>query len=279
MDTREVKVKRILNPTSIDLGEYVINPFRGCEYACLYCYVRCNKVTERDKRQWGEYVDVRLNAPELLEKELSVRKPKRVLLGSTTECFQPSEANYRITYKILEILNSHKVRYNILTRSPLILDYISLLKNGLCESIYFTVNSYNNDLKNLLEPKSASFDARANTVVKLIEEKVPVIPYVSPLLPHITELEHIFAVFHKAEKIEFEGLNFNLGNIEAVLEAVGAAYPALGDIYRKMAVDVTYYDRAWESIKKDIMKYAIKSKKSTNAYIHKLYAYFNNKYR
>ncbi|MFA5362711.1 MAG: hypothetical protein WC335_05630 [Candidatus Omnitrophota bacterium] len=69
------------------------------------------KAAQKDPRQWGEYVDVRVNAPELLEKELSRKFPKRVLLGSTTECFQPAEREYRLTYKILEILNRNRVCY------------------------------------------------------------------------------------------------------------------------------------------------------------------------
>ena len=157
MEIQEVKTRKILNPTSIDLGEYVINPFKGCENRCLYCYVRFNKVTAREKRNWGEYLDVRINAPELLEAELSLRRPERVLLGSTTECFQTAESRYKVTKKIIEILNRHGVYFTILTRSPLILDYIGLLKEGYCEAIYFTVNNFDSGLKKILEPKSASF--------------------------------------------------------------------------------------------------------------------------
>ena len=127
---KEVKIKRILNPTSIDLGEYVINPFMGCEFACLYCYVRSNRVVSRKGKAWGEFVDVRVNAPDLLEKELIVRKPKVVLLGSTTECFQPIERRYAVTSKVLGILNKYKVYYIILTRSPDIINYMPLLKAG-----------------------------------------------------------------------------------------------------------------------------------------------------
>ncbi len=74
VEYNRVKINRILNPTSIDLGEYVINPFMGCAHACLYCYVRSNRVISRKKKPWGEYVDIRINAPELLEKELKIKK-------------------------------------------------------------------------------------------------------------------------------------------------------------------------------------------------------------
>ncbi|MBU1062350.1 MAG: hypothetical protein KJ952_06515, partial [Candidatus Omnitrophica bacterium] len=124
---KTVKISRILNPTSIDLGEYVINPYMGCEFACLYCYVRFNKVISRKKDPWGTYVDIRVNAPKLLEKELLLKKPSSVLLGSTTECFQDIEKKYKITKQILEILNRYKVYFTILTRSTYLREYIGLL--------------------------------------------------------------------------------------------------------------------------------------------------------
>ena len=199
-----VKIKRILNPTSINLGEYVINPFLGCAHACLYCYVRSNRVISRKNKPWGEYVDIRINAPELLEKELQVKKPKTVLLGSTTECFQPIESEYALIGKILGILNRHKVYYVILTRSPLIIDHIALLKEGFCKKIYFTINNMRPEFKYALEPKSPLFALRDEAVNKLLDEEIPVVPYFSPVFPWISEPGEVFAKFSKAGQIEFE---------------------------------------------------------------------------
>ncbi|MBI5416817.1 radical SAM protein [Candidatus Poribacteria bacterium] len=174
--TNEVNIKQILNPTSIDLGEYVINPFMGCEFACLYCYVRSNRVTSKRNKPWGEYVDIRINAPEQLEKELQLKKPHTVLLGSTTECFQPVEAKYEITKKILEILNDNKIFYVILTRSPYILNYLDLLKKGFCKKIYFTINNFSQEYKSKLEPKSPQFELRVTAINTLLDAGIPVIP-------------------------------------------------------------------------------------------------------
>lgn len=160
IEINEVSVNRVLNLTAIDLGDYVINPYRGCEFACLYCYVRSNKVVSKRKKPWGTYVDIRKNAPDLLEKEIREKKPKTVLLGSTTECFQPVEKKFRLTKRILEILNNHEVPYIILTRSPYIVEYIPLLNQGFCKRIYFTVNNYSDTFKQAIEPKSPSFVSR-----------------------------------------------------------------------------------------------------------------------
>lgn len=278
MELNEVKISRILNPTSIDLGEYVINPFMGCEFSCLYCYVRSNSVISKRNQTWGEFLDARVNAPELLEKEILIKKPKVVLLGSTTECFQPAEKKYGVTKRILEILNQHKVYYVILSRSPLILDYLDLLKQGFCRQIYFTVNSFEDELKQQLEPKSPGFCLRDEAVNKLLENNLPVIPYFSPVLPWVSDIRGIFLKFERAEAVEFECLNFRLGNIKDIIQEIVKVSPALEINYDKMLSDEKFYLEVWEDIKKDIEIQAKSAKKRYNVYAHDFGEYFKNKY-
>lgn len=279
MEIREVKIQRILNPTSINLGECVINPYKGCMYGCLYCYVRFNKVVMNEKRNWGEYVDVRINAPDQLKKEIQKNKPKDVLLGSTTECFQPIEKQYKITQSILEILNDNKIYYSILTRSPLCADYAQILSKGYCQNIYFTVNDYSPKLKELLEPCSPEFESRFCAIDKLLDSGINVMPSLSPLLPHVSSIENIFNRFARAKMIIFEGLNFNLGNIDRVIDSISLAYPDLADKYILMRNDARVYNEVWSDIKNRIIINAIKHKKNHNIHIHGYRGYFENNYR
>ncbi len=278
VEFNEVKISRILNPTAIDLGEYVINPFMGCEFSCLYCYVRSNRVVSRKNKPWGEYVDIRINAPQLLDKELLSRKPKQVLLGSTTECFQPTERKYRLTQRILEILNQHKVYYVILSRSPYILDYIPLLKQGFCKKIYFSINNYNQDFKLVLEPKSPAFSLRDEAVMVLLKEGIPVVPYFSPILPWISDISEVFNKFPLAEGIEFECLNFRLINIREIIANIAGQDSSLKEKYEKMLKDKIFYARVWQDIEKDIQVLAKKAKKSYNICVHSFGDYFKNTY-
>jgi DNA repair photolyase len=278
LEFREVKISRILNPTSIDLGEYVINPFMGCEYSCLYCYVRSNKVISRRQGEWGAYVDIRINAPELLEKEIISKKPKCVLLGSTTDCFQPIEKKYGITKKILEILNKHGIYYHILTRSPAIAEYADLLKQGFCKKIYFTINNTPLEIKNKLEPKSPGYELRFKAINKMLDEGVGVVPYFSPILPWLSDFRDIFAMFPKSNSVEFEGLNMSLVNINDIMSEIASLRPDLKDKYEKLLKDRSFYDSFWQAVKKDIIREAIKAKKNYNIYIHRFGGYFSNKY-
>lgn len=274
-----IEINRILNPTGIDLGEFVVNPYRGCAYGCLYCYVRHNKNTLKDKRPWGDYVDVRINALELLEKEIGIKKPGTILLGSTTECFQPVEANYQITGKILDILNSNQIYYNILTRSPLILEYIQALKLGYCKNVYFTVNNYDDDFKSLLEPFSPDFNERILAVSELLAEGIDVIPYFSPILPDISVLEGVFEKFPLAKRIDFECLNFNLGNIAAIIEAIASLSADRGSFYSEIAASKIKHDEVWRDIKSKILRMSVSAGKQHHVHIHEFNGYFENKYQ
>ncbi len=250
----------------------------GCEYSCLYCYVRSNKVISKRLGEWGNYVDIRINAPELLEKEIVSKKPKCVLLGSTTDCFQPIEKKYMITKSILDILNKHKVYYHILTRSHNIVEYLDLLKQGFCKKIYFTINNITPELKNRLEPKSPGFKLRVNAINKLLDENINVVPYFSPILPWISDFKDIFKAFPKSDLVEFEGLNINLININDIISKITSLYPDLKLKYEKLLQDRTFYNSFWSSAKKDVIREAISAKKNYNIYIHNFGAYFNNKY-
>jgi len=278
LEFNEVKIARILNPTSIDLGEYVINPFMGCEYSCLYCYVRSNRVISRKTKPWGEYVDIRVNAPHLLEKEIALRKPKRVLLGSTTECFQPVEMKYGLTRKLLEILNYHKVYYSILTRSPYITEYAGILKAGYCERIYFTINNMRAEHKLIFEPKSPGFVLREEALNILLDEGLPVVPYFSPILPWISDTTGVFLKFKKAKSIEFECLNFRLKNIGDIIDCAGKISPALRADYETMLKSKEHYSRVGSKIEDDIRKMAREANKNYDIYIHNFGSYFENRY-
>jgi DNA repair photolyase len=278
IEINQVRITRILNPTAIDLGEYVINPFMGCEYNCVYCYVRTNRVVSKRNKPWGSFVDIRINAPALLEKELAKKKPKTVLLGSTTECFQPSEKKFGITRRILEILNQHGVYYVILTRSPFITEYLALLRAGYCKRIYFTVNEYGQDYKHRLEPKSPAFSLRDQAVNLLLSSGLAVVPYFSPVLPWISKVDDVFKKYPLATGLEFECLNFALGHREAIINALSEGDQILHQKYTRMSQDKKYYYRVWEELNKKISRLARVAKKDFKIYIHDFADYFKNRY-
>ncbi len=127
----EVEVKSVLNKHKRDawfLDDYTINPYQGCSVNCLYCYIRGSKYGEN----MAERLSAKVNAPEILEKQLRLRTKKNeygfIVLASATNPYMPIEEKYRLTEKLLHVILKYKFPVHIITKSPLILRDIELLK-------------------------------------------------------------------------------------------------------------------------------------------------------
>ncbi|MBF0101841.1 MAG: hypothetical protein HQK77_13130 [Desulfobacterales bacterium] len=276
MQIQETTVNRILNPTSINLGDYVINPYKGCVFACAYCYARQTKSAQKDPRKWGDYVDVRINAISLLQKELRIKRPKRVLLGSITECFQPIEQKYHLTSEILHVLNTYEIPYAILTRSPMITDAIPLLRQGFCHAIYFTINHYPEPFELQVEPRGPKITDRVQAILSLFKAQIPVIPYCCPILPEITTLEPIFSTLSTIPYIEFEAVNFSSSN--HILEKIAQLYPNLVETYTQIMYCEHTFTHTWQVIANKIQHLTQLHKKKYELHLHPYQAFFNNRY-
>lgn len=219
MKTQFIKTQRILSPTQITLADYVINPYRGCEFGCLYCYSQDNKNIKRDG--FENTLSIKTNAAEILAKELRFIKPKRVLLGSTTECFQYSEKCYHISEAILTILNQQKIAYTILTKSHLIADYLPLIKQNPNNKIYFTINFASDFLIKLFEKKSPLLTQRLETIKKIIDEGVALRIHIGPYMPYLSDYKTIITLLPDGiNEIDVELYHQKQGNFQNIIQVV-----------------------------------------------------------
>ena len=104
---------------------YTVNLYKGCTHGCVYCYAPS---LTHDERRWGSYVDVKVNAPSVLERELRGLEKEEVFLSSASDPYQPVEAKYCVTRRCLQVLQRHRFPVSILTRSPLVLRDLDLLE-------------------------------------------------------------------------------------------------------------------------------------------------------
>jgi len=173
---------------------WAINPYRGCEFACKYCYARYTHefMELRDGLDFERRIFVKQHTGWLLRQELKKVKPgQSIAIGSATDPYQPAERRFEVTRAILEELARHQgLEIGLITKSNLIVRDIPLLKavalrNQL--SIYVTVTTMRADLARLLEPRAPRPDLRLLAVRKLAEAGIRTGVNLSPVLPGITD--------------------------------------------------------------------------------------------
>jgi DNA repair photolyase len=160
--------------------EFTINVYKGCTHNCSYCYAPS---LIRDERKWGSYVDVKINAPIVLEREMREMRDKKVILvSSASDPYQAIESRYKVTRHCLEVLRRHQFPVIILTRSPLVLRDLDILKKFEWVRVGMSISSLSGDF---FEPGVPKLKARLKTLEKLGEESIKTWVSLAPIAPQI----------------------------------------------------------------------------------------------
>lgn len=173
---------------------WTINPYRGCEFACKYCYARYTHefMELRDGTEFEQKIYVKQHTAELLRHDLRrVKAGESIALGTATDPYQPAERHYEVTRGILQEFARHRgFELGIVTKSNLITRDLELLRevaknNAL--SIHITVTTLNAELARILEPRAPRPDLRMDAVRQISEAGINVGLSCSPVLPGITD--------------------------------------------------------------------------------------------
>ena len=236
MNIKEINCKTALTSSKLPEADYCINPYIGCLHKCVYCYACFMKRFTNHPEVWGEFLDVKVSAADILNREL-VKKSKRkgsILLGSVTDVYQPAEKKFQITRKILEVLAKHNFPVSILTKSELVIRDIDLLKKIFDCEVGLTLTSLDDRISKIFEPGASVPAKRLDALTILKNSGLKTYAFVGPILPGLTDLKLIIpALQGKIDFIMFESLNygkFNSGNISQAYTEAGANIPAFRDI-------------------------------------------------
>jgi DNA repair photolyase len=173
---------------------WTINPYRGCEFACKYCYARYTHefLEMRDSLDFERKIYVKQQTAWLLRQELKRVQPgEQIAIGTATDPYQPAEKRFEITRAILEEMAQHRgLELGIVTKSDLVVRDIELLQevarhNSL--SVSLTVTTVNTRLARILEPRAPRPDLRLQAVTRLAQSGLNVGVICSPVLPGITD--------------------------------------------------------------------------------------------
>jgi len=192
------KAKSIITRNdSPDIGfEQSINPYRGCEHGCIYCYARPSHayMNLSSGLDFESKIFYKLNAAELLEKELNnpryVCKP--IILGANTDPYQPAESKFKITRQILEVLNRYHHPAIIITKNTLIrrdLDILTDMASRKLIKVAISITTLSMELKQKLEPRTSSPEARLRLIHTLSDRGIPVRVMVAPMIPMVNDME------------------------------------------------------------------------------------------
>jgi DNA repair photolyase len=205
---QKVKVKSVLNKLKVQdnwfLVDYTINPFMGCAFNCIYCYIHGSKYGGEDTTKFR----VKTNAPEVLHRQLKNRARKRqygfIGLGSSTEPYPLIEDELSITRELLKIIYRFKFPVSISTKSARVLEDIDLLrkidqkailptnlKNKLDHGVMlsFSFSTVDHSLASIFEPGASTVEERLQTMQKLKEEGFVVGANLMPVLPFLSDSE------------------------------------------------------------------------------------------
>jgi len=237
---KEVLCKSVLSRCGIPSIDYAVNPYRGCFHKCLYCYARFIKRFTGHKEDWGDFVDVKINAPHVLARELS-RAPKGLVSMSTvTDPYQPLEKKYEITRKCLEKLLSHRFPLDILTKSSLVLRDLDLLARFSKLEVGFTITTVDDEVRRKYEPRSSPVEERLAALEELRSQGISTYAFSGPMLPYITDVnEKLRNLIHslaevKVNRVMVDRLNLRWGVWSSIMRFLKQHYPDLIPEYRRI---------------------------------------------
>jgi DNA repair photolyase len=197
---------------SPDVGfELSINPYRGCEHGCIYCYARPTHcyLGHSAGLDFETKLYAKVNAAELLERELANPRyqPKFIALGAVTDPYQPIEREHRITRAVLEVLDRASHPVGIVTKSALVVRDVDILarmaQRGLAK-VAMSVTTLDRTTARKMEPRAATPPKRIEAIRALAQAGVPVAVMVAPIIPALndSEIERILETAHEAGATE-----------------------------------------------------------------------------
>src|SRR2546427_7179918 len=186
----EIQVKSVLNRVQGMPFKWSINPYRGCSHGCKFCYARLTHwyLDQDGVNDWGSRIFVKINAPEVLRRELAHRSWTReeVHLGTATDPYQPAEGSYKISRQILEVLLAAQTPVNIVTRSTMVVrdvDLLTRLAGGPGAMVCFSIATMDAAVAREIDPDVPPPLRRVGAPPSLAEAGVPGAAPLGPVPP------------------------------------------------------------------------------------------------
>ena len=245
MKIRQVTCKTALSPSSLPGLDYSLNPYKGCQHNCAYCYVP--NVLKIGRGEWGSFVDVKTNIPSILSKELRKKKPGVVGISTVTDPYQPVEKKYRLTRYCLKQLLIHDFPICIQTKSSLVVRDVDLISKFSDVEVMMSIATLDDTKRKLLEPNSSSIRERLDVLQDYANAGVKTSVFFGPIYPTIKkeELPFIIDTFIKCgvSEIMIDGLHLKPGVWKSIESALYQNPETLETFSKNLFNNEDYYTR------------------------------------
>ncbi len=234
----ELRVKSALTPSR--LFDYCVNPYAGCTNACVYCYARFATRFSHPGERWGSFVDVRVNAPSVLHRDLGRSRPGTVCMSSVCDPWQEPEEHYSVSRQCLVLLLESGYPLFLQTKSVLAQRDFDLLAETPGVEFGVTVTSVDSGVATIFEPRASIPESRLRMVEEARRIGLRTFVFLGPLLPGISDrgdglrrlLDQVAEV--RPHVVFVDRLNRRAGMWPDVAEAVQQLEPSLLPEYRRV---------------------------------------------
>ena len=242
---KQVFCKSILNPSGI--ADYCVNCYTGCLHGCVYCYARFMRRFSGHLEAWGKFLDVKINAPEVLQNEVRRKPVGRVMMSSVCDGWQSCEKRYSLSRRCLEILLDSGFSVSILTKSKLVardFDILSVHKNCI---VGCTLTTIDETLRFRLEPGASPTWERIKTLEDAASKGIRISAFLGPFMPYLSDTDESLDALIKSvadlplERIYADKLNPRPGVWNSVAGFISRYYPHLIDKYHRLFFDRECY--------------------------------------
>jgi len=205
MIVKEIEAKSILSKSQV--YDYALNAYVGCQHNCVYCYAKFMKRFTGHREPWGGFLDVKINAPELLAREVKKKKKGRVWISGVCDAYQPLEKKYKLTQRCLEILVDNAWPFTIQTKSPLVLRDLELLKKAPECEVGFTITTAEDNVRKIFEPGAPPIATRVEALAVLHAGGIKTFVMIAPMLPGAEGLVRMLK--DKVDHVLIDRLNYH----------------------------------------------------------------------
>ncbi len=266
MKIEDIEAKSIIVKSNLPDSDYVVNPYVGCQHSCIYCYARFMKRFTNHNEDWGKFLDVKINAADLVPENTDKYKGKTVTFSSVTDPYQPIENRYELTRRILQRLADLEPDLCIMTKSDLITRDIDILKKFKNCKAGISLSTLDNKIAKEIEPLASLPERRLKAVKALHNSGISNFIFISPILPKITDWKNLIKeTTNFVNEYWFENLNIRPAYWANIKNWLKQYHPELLEKYKEI---YKAGDDYWNTLEQKIKTFANMQDINCKLYFH-----------